>query len=199
MTITSVGMRAVAMVAVAATSAYARGSVSPRGVDGRERIVAVCVHPGKELQTTYAAGALASKIFVTIGVRVVWHFGSPCPTSESTIQISFPKQIPETQSREALAYARPYEGTHIAVFYDRVKERVHPARVHQLLAYVMVHEITHILQGIDSHSADGIMKAHWGSEDYFEMGGKGLGFTSADIDSIYRGLDARRAREAGRR
>lgn len=64
----SVGMRMAAIVAVAAASACAEERVS----EG-ERVVSVCIQPGNEVQATYRAKALASRIFAGIGVRVVWH------------------------------------------------------------------------------------------------------------------------------
>jgi len=187
----------VGMVAIAAASAYAGDSVAPRGVAARERILTVCVRSGNELQAARAATAEASKIFAEIGVRVVWHVGWSCPPSESMLQISFSEETRETQLPDGLAYALPYEGTHIVVFYDRIKQTTRNAGAPHLLAYVMVHEIAHILQGISQHSAKGIMKAHWGPEDYFEMGRKGLRFTPDDAELIYKGLDARATRQAG--
>ena len=58
----------------------------------------------------------------------------------------------------------------------------------QLLAHVLVHEITHILQGITRHSETGIMKAHWTPEDYEEMQLRPLSFTRKDIELIQIGL-----------
>ena len=66
-----------------------------------------------------------------------------------------------------LAYALPFEGTHIVVFYDRVEECVRADLFPTLLAYVLVHEITHILQEITRHSATGIMKRALGPARLF--------------------------------
>jgi hypothetical protein len=43
------------------------------------------------------------------------------------------------------------------VFYDRLQERGQPNRLPAILAHVMVHEITHILQGVQRHSKSGVM------------------------------------------
>ena len=91
----------------------------------------------------------------------------------------------------------PYEGTHITVFYDRLQQRNEPKRLPVVLAHVLVHEITHLLQGIDRHSVSGIMKAHWSIEDYHEMAFKPLPFTQDDVDLIQQGMDARESRPAG--
>jgi hypothetical protein len=182
----------VTMVAVAAASAYAGENVRER-----ERVAVVCVYPGNELRVANDAQALASKIFARIGVRIEWHSSAPCPSAASLIQITFSEETPGTQLRDAWAYALPYEGTHIVVFYDRIRRRNREGGPQQLLAYVMVHEITHILQGVNRHSATGLMKAQWSHEDYFEMRRGRLGFAEGDMDLIYRGLDARAARPAG--
>ena len=58
----------------------------------------------------------------------------------------------------------------------------------KVLARVMVHEITHILQGMSNHSDKGIMKAHWNAVE-----ARSLGFTADDVELIYNGMDARGA------
>jgi hypothetical protein len=63
-----------------------------------------------------------------------------------------------------------------------------------LLAHVMVHEITHMLQGINEHSAQGIMKGRWTQDDFSCMIVKPLPFSDRDVDMIYRGLTARTTR-----
>jgi hypothetical protein len=90
----------------------------------------------------------------------------------------------------ALAYALPYEGTHITVFYDRIAKGAYPSTV---LAHVMVHEITHLLQGIGRHSETGVMKARWTVRDMIGMGMTPLPFTREDVDLIYLGLGKRTA------
>jgi hypothetical protein len=182
----------VTMVAVAAASAYAGERVPER-----ERVAVVCVYPGNELRVANDAQMLASDIFAQIGVRIEWHSSAPCPSAAPVIQITFSEETPATLLRDAWAYAMPYERTHIVVFYDRIKRRNREGGPQQLLAYVMVHEITHILQGVNRHSATGLMRAQWSGEDYFQMRGKRLGFAAGDVDLIYRGLDVREARVSG--
>jgi hypothetical protein len=60
-----------------------------------------------------------------------------------------------------------------------------------LLAHVLVHEITHILQGVTRHSAEGVMKAQWTQEDLSSMLRKSLEFTSLDVDLIHDGMAVR--------
>jgi hypothetical protein len=98
---------------------------------------------------------------------------------------------PEDDHPGALAAARPFEGTHIRVFYDRVQSATLPARIPTLLAHVLVHEITHIVQGTDQHSRVGVMKARWEPEDYSQMARSLLDFTEEDLPGIRNGLAAR--------
>jgi hypothetical protein len=133
---------------------------------------------------------LARKMFQGIGVNMEWRAGLRyCP--ENAIIVSLGGSTPATFKPGALAYALPYEGTHIQVFYDRISRYGNPATVSVMLAHVLVHEITHILQGIQRHSETGIMKAHWDNQDLLSMRSRPLSFTPHDIDLIYIGLAAR--------
>ena len=91
----------------------------------------------------------------------------------------------------AFALARVYEGVHITVFWDRVQRRTNSLTAGVVLGHVLVHEITHILQGIDRHSETGVMKAGWTGKDFFQMTWKPLPFTPDDIYLIQRGLATR--------
>jgi hypothetical protein len=149
---------------------------------------------GNDVQALKLAEKTASHMFEEVGVKVEWsHYPRPCPAEKHVIVVSLSYDTPETQRPNAWAYALPYEGTHIVVFYDRIQKRVVPARVPILLAHVLVHEITHILQGVVRHSSSGVMKARWDSGDFFEMARKSLGFTKLDVVLIRRGLEARQS------
>jgi len=79
------------------------------------------------------------------------------------------------------------------VFYDRITETVGAVTLPHLLAHVLVHEITHILEGVARHSETGVMKAHWTSEDYRKMGGHHLPFAPEDVELIQLGMKSRLA------
>ena len=65
--------------------------------------------------------------------------------------------IPEKLNPNSGAFALPYEGFHIVVLYDRLAwSGDRPGFAPVLLAHVLVHEITHMLQGICRHSMAGI-------------------------------------------
>jgi hypothetical protein len=74
---------------------------------------------------------------------------------------------------------------------DRIETTVPSNKQGKLLTYVLIHEITHILQGVAEHSPTGIMKAHWAREDHYAMWNGVLSFTPADIQLIHLGIKAR--------
>jgi hypothetical protein len=135
-------------------------------------------------------------MFAGIGVEIEWPRWPHSCTDGDAIVITLSYNTPQDQLPDAWAYALPYEGTHIVVFYDRIQQKVPPARVPTLLAHVMAHEITHILEGVKRHSESGVMKAQWDDVDLFEMGRKPLAFAEEDVNLIYLGLDARKSRAA---
>jgi hypothetical protein len=140
------------------------------------------------------AQVLAKEIFEGVGVKIDWRRGQP-PRRQSQHQGAIMVQIVTDTPKElkpgALAFARPFEGVHIDVFYDRVKAATGPELTPNVLAHVLVHEITHILQVTCRHSDTGVMKAHWNHEDYMEMRMKPLSFTEEDVLLIRAGLAER--------
>ena len=174
--------------ALAGVAAHAQENAGASPV----RQVTVCVQNAAYGAATQARG-LASDMFAAIGVNIDWRQGfSRCP--QQSIMISFTDDTPTSLKPGALAYALPYEGTHIRVFHDRIAQTYGTTLLPPLMAHVFVHEISHILEGVSRHSASGIMKAHWGAGDFSEMRRKHLEFADEDIDLIYRGLAARATR-----
>lgn len=159
--------------------------------------VAVCLDLGPTAQPIIVAEKLASRIFADIGVETEWpeqlHHGDVCPANADVVITLSAHTSPEDHPG-AWAYALPYEGKHVVVFWDRVQQKFPPARAPFLLAYVLVHEITHTLQAVNTHSESGVMKVIWDEDDLFRIwSGKPLGFTERDVKLIYRGWQARSA------
>jgi hypothetical protein len=143
---------------------------------------------GGDLRPANLAKAIASKMFRRIGVTLIWVDSRSCPPDG--IHITLTGQTPATLQPGALAFALPYEGTHIRVFRDRI-EANQPALVPHLLAHVLVHEIVHILQGCTRHSDRGVMKAHWGGADFNQMQWGELPISQEDIDLVHAGVERR--------
>ena len=177
-------MRLSAVVTMAAIAA---------GIAWADETVLVRMEPGLDVRVRQAAQRLASETFAGTGVQLAWL--RDCRScADADILVSFSFHTPGNQHPGAIAYALPYEGTHIVVFYDRVQQKVEPTRAPVLLAYVLVHEITHILQGVVHHSGSGIMKPSWDATDLLGMGRKPLKFTDEDLVLIQLGLAGRRSR-----
>jgi hypothetical protein len=179
-------MKITAMAAVAITVAMNAGA--------DEVPVYVKSLPEVPVQVLRPAQSLANEMFAAVGVKIDWRRGEPS-RSQSQHQRPIMVELVTGTSRErlpgALAFSLPYEGVHIDVFYDRVQEVAPPASAPNVLAHVLVHEITHILQGANRHSDTGVMKASWNQSDFMEMRFKSLPFTEEDVQLIRIGLDVR--------
>jgi hypothetical protein len=145
-------------------------------------------------QTLARAEGLAGEMFAKAGVRVNWRVGHP---NGEAIAVGM-SDVPSSYHPGALAFASPYQSVHITVFYDRIHKRFAPDLAPVLLAHVLVHEITHILQGIDRHSETGVMKAQWTPADFSQMLAKPLPFTDWDVELIHEGLASRDVRISAR-
>jgi hypothetical protein len=137
------------------------------------------------------AEVLASSMFASVDVKIDWRNGQP-PASGKALAMELAANTPATEKPGALAFAKPIEGVHIVVFWDRMAYGVASP---QVLAHVMVHEITHILEGVSHHSESGIMKAHWTDEDQRVIRARPLTFAAVDVDLIRTGLKARASLE----
>ena len=172
----------VAMAAVAGSSLWADETRGPM-----QSSVTVCIEGGFPAIVGHARDVV-SQMFAGIDVQIDWRWRK-CPAD--SIRISLRVFTRANEQPGALAYALPYEGKHIVIFYDRVRTEVEPSRVPALLAHVIAHEIGHILEGVNSHSKSGVMKARWSADDYLDMAWKPLPFAPEDVFLIHRGLEQR--------
>ena len=141
------------------------------------------------------AQSVASGMFATAGVRINWRTGlAKTSEPELPILIDITSDTPVKLYPGALAYAHVFDGMHIRVFYDRVRN-ARPYATAILLAHVLVHEITHVLEGTDRHSEEGVMKAQWTVDDLVQMVYKPLPLDPLDVLLLRKGL-ANRGRPA---
>jgi len=179
-----------ALLAAASRNANARqpgGSAPPKV---RVYVDNNAAQPG----VLHLAEGMADAMFATAGVRIEWHGHSMegVPHPGGGLAIGLVSNTPDRLLPGALGFARVYEGVHIDVFCDRLDRMAPGSKLAvPLLAHVLVHEITHMLQGIDRHSDSGVMKANWTASDYAEMVSSPLPFTPVDIQLIHLGLAAR--------
>jgi hypothetical protein len=156
--------------------------------------VPVCLESDGVDREVGKAEILASSMFRRADVVLEWHGSArACRASgPRAIVVHLLENAPLDAGPQALARAYPFEGVRIDVFLDRIPSlRADPESV--VLAHVLVHEITHILQDVTRHSETGVMKAQWSSDDYRQMHFRPLPFTAEDIEVIHRGLAARAA------
>jgi len=181
-------LMAMAAISLLGTNVWARQSVqSGPGVS-------VCLADSGHTLIRYQATAMAAKMYAAIGVTLDWQTSRRACKSDGVIHIELTDGTPEKLMPGALAYAMPFEGVHIRIFFDRLERNVPEGTLPFLLAHVMVHEIGHILQGVSRHSLTGVMKARWMPEDYRTMQVSYLPFTDEDVLYIRNGLEARAAR-----
>lgn len=167
------------------SEAFAGHKAAPAGP-----AVAICLEGRLDPHYLFSE-ATADKIFARIGVTLEWRYGRRC--SADALHIRLSENTPTDFLPGSLAYALPYEGTHIVVMLDRVRAMEPSWRVPLLLGHVLAHEITHILQACSHHSESGLMKARWIPKDYSEMALHPLTFTEDDIELIRIGMAHRAA------
>jgi hypothetical protein len=155
-----------------------------------EPVIVICMDRAIDPWVIGRAQVTASRMFAGIGVFLQWRGTRNCGEG-ANIVIELRSATPRDFQPGDLAQAFPYEKTHIRVFYDRVQSSAEPAMLAQLLAHVLVHEITHMLEGVSRHSDTGVMKAHWDGKDYVAMGSKPLPFAPEDIRLIHNGIKQR--------
>ena len=144
----------------------------------------------------------ASMVLSQVGVHVQWKgYDVNLPARQCTgslVDVSDIDILILDESRPhdhpgALAYALPFakSGFRIVVFHDRVLHsagRPNP----ELFGHVIAHEVGHMLLGVLSHSGDGLMQAHWASQDISAMQMHPLQFSLDDILTIAQRSGQRR-------
>lgn len=165
-------------------------AMAARAGQRKEVDLVVWVHSGNEKATLVGmAESRASRILERAGIRAAWRSGKA-----DGIEVVFTR--PEDDFKPgALAYA-DLSRRRIEVFFERVAEGRNESEVAGVLAHVLVHEITHLLEGVGRHAAVGIMKAHWEVEDYRAMRTRGLSFTGEDLRMLRAWAERREAQKA---
>jgi hypothetical protein len=140
----------------------------------------------------FHAKSVAGEMFGRIGVQVQWRGNGVRESNKDCwqpIEIYLAAGRPGADRPDSMAYTMIYRegGARIYVFVDRVAAMVPPVRIGTLLGHVMVHEITHGLQGVSRHSARGVMKAHWDTPDFRAMEVHPLPFDDEDVLLIHAG------------
>ncbi len=140
----------------------------------------------------FAAKIIAQSLLKAAGIKLDWR-------EPACLRIQLSELTPEDLRPGALGVSYPYSGCSkpITIYMDRVRARARTS-AHEpvLLGYVIAHEVTHVIQSVDRHSATGIMKANWSIRDYDSIYKKRLQFEPEDLLLIRHGLASRSNQEA---
>ena len=150
-----------------------------------------------DLLVTHGAQRQASEMLRSAGIRIVWKFGRPDHAPCCKPQVVLEYETDTNRAPDVMGYAFPNgDGSGgIKILYRRIVAR--RRRPEKVLAHVIVHEVTHMLQGIPRHAESGIMKALWSRKDYEQMDRSPLEFTAIDIQLIQAGVAKRIAKASG--
>jgi hypothetical protein len=149
------------------------------------------------------ATRIASQTFADMGIHLAFRSGEIRQDRRDTAAFRIQAHIeftPHGDRHTGVAYSAPFAtgGGSIFVRYDRVCDLV--PRLGGLepfvLAAVLSHEIAHVLEGTDEHTASGIMKEHWTRAECIAIRHKPLLFSADDVEKIRLGLSERRERRA---
>jgi len=168
------------MVLFAATAAAGTGQ--------KEADVVVYFHHGSESAAIIRpAENQAAAMLAGAGIDVAWRAGAAHPEGDAEIiEVRLTEGKAASYHPGALAWATlgVQTGTRVEILYDRVRDSGSPADVPGILAHVLVHEITHVLEGVERHSADGVMKARWTVADFRAMR-RPLPFAEEDVQLLH--------------
>jgi len=174
----------------------------------RDLPVTIQVHDYSHVPPELLARAreIVTATYAHIGVRTEWlgvvqqdekHPGAASrgsalrvPLAQVTVIILTPKMAARGHIEEgALGLAAvPVEGMGRIAYaiYDRVKDTAARAAMNEgdLLAFVMAHEIAHLLLPRASHTQTGLMRGHWNVRDLQLIDVLELGFSPEEASSI---------------
>ena len=156
----------------------------------------VSVHNGNtESAAISLAEGQAQRMLAGAGISTQWTIGQPSHTGQAEVIEAIITDQPDDSFRPgALAYATLglESGVRIEIFYNRIRMHGHESEIPAILAHVLVHEITHILEGCNRHSGSGIMKAHWDANDWRSLRRSPLPFADEDLQRIHSWSESRR-------
>jgi hypothetical protein len=129
------------------------------------------------------------------GVEIVGFVGKPCN------EVAYPASLvlrierrPRGLVSEPLGVAYLSEdgqGAYCDVFVEPMEElqQIYAVNLDSLLGHVVAHEIAHLLLGLHSHSANGLMRARWNLQSVEEMKRGVLGFNAAQAAVMVERLE----------
>jgi hypothetical protein len=140
------------------------------------------------------------------GIQVEWLRCPGCkkPLGSGDVILHLVPRSLDFQGLKPEAFGFALDGTggepalHAYIFIDRAEKAVlassrtsRPVSLTTLVAYVMVHEIGHLILGPNSHSARGIMRPRWLAADLQEMEMGRFDFPPDQATNLLSRLEAR--------
>ena len=142
--------------------------------------------------------SMIDRMFEAAGVRIAWRAGHPKQDAAGglAVFVKLTDAVGRDRERRVMGRAFPFGSgvRRIEVFEDIVNARAGATQIdaYKIMAHVLAHEIGHLLEGIDHHSATGIMKAAWTLDDYRAMARHPLPFAEEDLEMIHSRLEKMR-------
>jgi hypothetical protein len=177
----SLGVGLLWMVLAGAPRAWADG-----GVPGRPTVrISVYNDAGLKHGTLLHAEEDAAAVFRRAGIETEW---KNCSGAEIVAQVgkrcsdvAYPASLvlriekrPRGLNAEPLGIAYQSEdgqGAYCDVFLEPIEEleQAYAVSLDSLVGHVVAHEVAHLLLGLHSHSANGLMRARWGLQTMEEL------------------------------
>jgi hypothetical protein len=144
--------------------------------------------------TVFRATRQASHFFVKIGTPVQFRNSRTNQKTSAGLQLDMyiAMEAPAGMNSAALGLSYPFrQDGRIEVFYSRIQEYKPVECRDVVLAYILTHEITHALEGMQRHTPTGVMKEKWDREDFKRIQAGKLEFDPMDVESIREGIEKR--------
>ena len=103
------------------------GTWAADGAGTPKRVVTACLNPGANGSMVYRGQATAAQILKNTGIRLEWGRDERACAQGKAIVFTVSLETPLYQHPGALAYALPFDGTRVVLFYDRVLSAAGPA------------------------------------------------------------------------
>lgn len=184
-------------LAVRLISIFAVGTLIRAETGGRNTIpqlnISLRFEAGGQRPSELGCGiVLASRMFAEVGIELRWQTARLNGSGKvPQLYVQVMKNAPAAASSGALAFSAPFRTGKIIIFWDRLQKAAGHGSLSVLLAYVLAHEIIHVLTASAVHTNTGLMKAHWTDEDIWRMSKQPLPFNQWHIKSIHQRLGSR--------
>jgi hypothetical protein len=144
--------------------------------------------------TVFRATRQASRLFAKIGTTVQFRNSRTNQNVGAGLELNMyiTMDAPAGTASGALGLSHPFrQDGRIEVFYSRIQEYKPVECRDVVLAYILTHEITHALEGMQRHAPTGVMKEKWDRDDFKKIQAARLAFDPIDVDSIREGIEKR--------